>query len=235
MRERIVVVDDDPTILDCVSYTLEADAMVVQSESTAGAAVATARRGDGDLYILDIGLPDGSGLEACRAIRSISDVPILILSARDSEVDMVLGLEAGADDYVVKPFSLVVLRSRVRAMLRRRELQRQHAGDSQTRRVGDLTVDILRHMAIIAGREVSLTRAEFKLLLLLSQQPERVYTRRQIMEQLWDSTYVGDLRACDVHISALRRKLDTPGMPSRIVTVRGVGYKLIPVDLASTS
>lgn len=228
MNERVVVVDDDRTILESVAYALRAEAMDVEIVSTAHEAIEAAKRARSDLFVLDLGLPDGSGLEACRTIRAITDVPILILTARDSEMDMVLGLEAGADDYVAKPFSLAVLSSRVRALLRRRQIDSRSAG-GELRRIGDLTVDIVRHLALVDGRSVPLTKAEFKLLLLLSDQPERVFTRRQIMERLWDSTYVGDLRACDVHVSALRRKLDTPGKPSRIVTVRGVGYKLIAV------
>jgi two-component system response regulator RegX3 len=229
MNERVVVVDDDPTILESVEYTLRADGMDVTALNTARAAMQAAARDEDDLFVLDLGLPDGSGLEVCRAIRSASTVPILILTARDTEVDVVLGLEAGADDYVVKPFSLAVLRGRVRALLRRRELDRKAAGETTIRRIGNLSVDMVRHVAHVDGRSLQLTRSEFKLMALLSQQPERVFTRRQIMEHLWDSTYVGDLRACDVHISALRRKIDTPGHPSRITTVRGVGYKLIPV------
>ncbi len=229
MNERVVVVDDDRTILESVAYALRAEAMDVEIVSTAHEAIDAAKRAHSDLFVLDLGLPDGSGLEACRTIRAITDAPILILTARDSDLDMVLGLEAGADDYVAKPFSLAVLCSRVRALLRRRQIDSQSAAGGELRRIGDLTVDIVRHLALVDGRSVPLTRAEFKLLLLLSDQPERVYTRQQIMERLWDSTYVGDLRACDVHVSALRRKLDAPGKPSRIVTVRGVGYKLIAV------
>ena len=229
MTHQVVVVDDDQTILESVEYTLQADAMKVTTVRSARAAVEAARRRDVDLFVLDLGLPDGSGLDACRTIRSLSDAPILILTARDTELDIVVGLEAGADDYMVKPFSLAVLRGQVHALLRRRHIDQRSASRSTVREIGGLAIDMIRHISHVDGRSLQLTRAEFKLIALLSEQPERVYTRRQIMEHLWDSTYVGDLRACDVHIAALRRKIDTPGKPSRIVTVRGVGYKLIPV------
>jgi DNA-binding response OmpR family regulator len=161
-------------------------------------------------------------------MRRSSTVPILMLTARTAEVDVVVGLEAGADDYVQKPFSMPELVSRVRAILRRRELDRT---DGKTvRRVGGIEVDLARHVASVDGRPVQLTLSELKLLALLSEQPERVYSRRELMQRLWDSEYTGDERACDVHITNLRRKLEAdPSNPTRIVTVRGVGYKLAAI------
>jgi two-component system response regulator RegX3 len=152
-----------------------------------------------------------------------------MLTAKDAEVDRVLGLEIGADDYVTKPFSIAELVSRVRAVLRRRELDRAGRGFA-FKRIGLLTLDLTRHKVSLDGREVQLTPSEFRLLALLAEEPERVYSRREIMQHLWESTYVGDERACDIHISNLRRKLErVPDEPDRILTVRGIGYKLVPV------
>jgi DNA-binding response OmpR family regulator len=150
-----------------------------------------------------------------------------MLTARDAELDRVLGLELGADDYVTKPFSIAELVSRVRALLRRRELDRA-AGGGTVRTVGDVRVDLSSHEVTVHGRPVHLTPSEFKVLALLAEEPGRIFTRRQIMEHLWASIYVGDERACDVHISSLRRKIeDDPGEHRRILTVRGVGYRLV--------
>jgi two-component system response regulator RegX3 len=171
-------------------------------------------------------LPDASGMDICRTLRAESAVPILLLTARDSEVDRVLGLELGADDYVTKPFSLAELVSRVRALLRRRELDQ--GAKVALRQVGGIRIDLGRHLVEVDGRPVHLTPSEFRVLTLLADQPERVFARRQIMEHLWQSPYVGDERASDVHISNLRRKIERdPAHPERIVTVRGVGYKLV--------
>jgi two-component system response regulator RegX3 len=192
------------------------------------AALSKARAEPFDLVILDVMMPRLSGLDVCRTLRAESDVPIVILTARDAEVDRVLGLELGADDYVPKPFSIAELVSRVRALLRRRELDRT-AGSAVTQVVGGVRLDLARHEVTVDGERVHLTPSEFKLLSLLAAEPERVFTRRQIMEHLWASIYVGDERACDVHVSGLRRKIEVdPRHPKRLVTVRGVGYKLVP-------
>jgi DNA-binding response OmpR family regulator len=229
MSDRILVVDDEPAIVDAVTYALRASGFEVDTFGDGESALEAALSKDGyDVLVLDVRLPGLSGIEICRRLRSESDVPILILTAMDAEVDRVLGLEAGADDYVTKPFSVVELVSRVRAILRRRELDRAAGG--AVRRVGSLELDVNRHEVRIDGRTIRLTPSEFRLLALLAQEPERVYTRREIMQHLWDSTYVGDQRACDIHVSNLRRKIeDTPGRPQRLVTIRGVGYRLLAV------
>jgi two-component system, OmpR family, response regulator RegX3 len=172
-------------------------------------------------------MPRLSGLDVCRKLRAES-VPIVMLTAKDAEVDRVLGLELGADDYVTKPFSTAELVSRLRAILRRRDLDRA-AGAGAVREVGGLRLDLARHEVTVEGRPVRLTRSEFKVLALLAEEPERVVTRRQVMQHLWESDYVGDEHACDVHVSNLRRKIEgDPAHPERLVTVRGVGYKLVP-------
>jgi two-component system response regulator RegX3 len=229
VSDRILVVDDEPAIVDAVTYALRASGFEVDTFGDGESALEAARSKDGyDVLVLDVRLPGLSGIEICRRLRSESDVPILILTAMDAEVDRVLGLEAGADDYVTKPFSVAELVSRVRAILRRRELDR--AVDGGVRRVGSLELDVNRHEVRLEGKTIRLTPSEFRLLALLAREPERVYTRREIMQHLWDSTYVGDQRACDIHVSNLRRKIEeTPGRPQRLVTVRGVGYKLLGV------
>jgi two-component system, OmpR family, response regulator RegX3 len=228
MSDKILVVDDEPAIVDAVTYALRASGFEVDTFGDGESALEAARSDGYDVLVLDVRLPGLSGIEICRRLRSESDVPILILTAMDAEVDRVLGLEAGADDYVTKPFSVAELVSRVRAILRRRELDRAAGGG--VRRVGSLELDVHRHEVRIDGRTIRLTPSEFRLLAFLAQEPERVYSRREIMQHLWDSTYVGDQRACDIHVSNLRRKIeDTPGRPQRLVTVRGVGYKLLAV------
>ena len=228
MSDKILVVDDEPAIVDAVSYALRSSGFDVDTFGDGESALAAARTDGYDVLLLDVRLPGLSGIEICRRLRGESDVPILILTAMDAEVDRVLGLEAGADDYITKPFSVAELVSRVRAILRRRDLDRASGG--AIRRVGSLELDVNRHEVRIDGRTIRLTPSEFRLLAFLAQEPERVYTRREIMQHLWDSTYVGDQRACDIHVSNLRRKIEeTPGRPQRLVTVRGVGYKLLAV------
>ena len=227
MSSRVLVVDDEPAIVDAVNYALASEGFDVAAAGDGETALETVRRETFDLVILDVMLPRLAGTEVCRRIRGESDVPILMLTARDGEVDRVLGLEIGADDYVTKPFSMAELVSRVRAILRRRELDRGATHD--VRRVGELEVDFRRHTVTVGTQRVQLTPSEFKVLSLLAEEPERVFSRREIMQHLWESTYVGDQRACDIHVSNLRRKVErNPARPERIVTVRGAGYKLVP-------
>ena len=226
MTTRILVADDEPAIRESLTYALEREGFDVTGVENGDAALSEGRTGSYDLVILDVMMPGQSGMDVCRALRSESDVPIVMLTAKDAEVDRVLGLELGADDYVTKPFSVAEMLSRVRAILRRRELDRSAAG-SLTRVIGDLRIDLARHEVAIADAAVHLTPSEFKVLALLAEEPGRVFSRRQIMEHLWASIYVGDERACDVHISSLRRKIEeNASNPQRIMTVRGVGYKL---------
>jgi two-component system, OmpR family, response regulator RegX3 len=224
----ILIVDDDPGVLDVVSFMLRREGFDVHEESEGKAALTAARDRRYDIVILDVMLPDMSGTEICRELRAESDVPILMLTARDAEADRVLGLELGADDYVTKPFSAVELLSRVRAILRRRELDRANGG-ATVRRLGGLQIDLGRHEVLVDGARVHLTLSEFKVLSLLAEQPEAVVSRKELMQHLWASEHVGDEHACEVHISNLRRKIERdPSEPQRLVTVRGLGYKLIP-------
>ena len=229
MSVRILIADDEQDLLQTVGYAFEREGFHVDCVTDGAAALAASRSGAYDLLVLDVMMPKLSGVEVCRTLRSESDLPILMLTARDAELDRVLGLELGADDYVTKPFSTAELVSRVRALLRRRELDRA-ATRSVAQAVGGIRIDFARHKVEVDGRDLPLTPSEFKLLALLAEEPERVFTRRQIMERLWETEYVGDPRACDVHVSNLRRKIERdPAHPERIVTVRELGYKLVPV------
>jgi two-component system response regulator RegX3 len=221
----VLVVDDDPGVLDVVAFTLRREGYSVDEETEGAAALEAARSRSYDLVILDVMLPEISGTDVCRALRAESDVPILMLTARDAEIDRVLGLELGADDYVTKPFSTAELLSRVRAILRRRELDR-----ATVRRLGGLHIDLGRQEVFVDEERVHLTLSEFKVLSLLAEQPESVISRRELMQHLWASEHVGDEHACEVHISNLRRKIEAdPSQPQRLLTVRGLGYKLVPV------
>ena len=225
---RILFVDDEPAIRDAVGYALRTEGFDVDVVADGEEALDAALASSYDVVVLDLMLPRMSGTEVCRRVRAESAVPIIMLTARGAELDRVLGLEVGADDYVTKPFSMAELIGRIRAILRRRALD-QSTGDGKLR-VGTLELDPMRHLATVAGEPKRLTPSEFKLLRLLAEQPERVFSRREIMQHLWDSEYVGDQRACDIHISNLRQKLEEdPANPQRIVTVRGVGYKLATV------
>jgi two-component system response regulator RegX3 len=223
----VLVVDDDPGVLDVVAFTLRREGYAVDEERDGTAALSAARERSYDIVILDVMLPGMSGTDICRELRSESDVPILMLTARDAEIDRVLGLELGADDYVTKPFSTAELLSRVRAILRRRELDRAN-GTATVRRLGGLQIDLGRHEVLVDGDRVHLTLSEFKVLSLLAEQPDSVVSRRELMQHLWASEHVGDEHACEVHISNLRRKIERdPSQPQRLVTVRGLGYKLM--------
>jgi two-component system response regulator RegX3 len=225
---RILVADDEPSVRESVGYALAQDGFDV--DVAADGYEATEKvGGDGipyDLLILDIMMPGPSGLDICRDVRSRSAVPIIVLTAKDAEVDKVVGLEVGADDYVTKPFSVRELLGRVRAQLRRRELDRGPLNQAVRIEAGPVAIDLVRHVAMIEGVPVSLTRSEFQLLRLLVSRPGEVFARRQIMEELWQTEFDGDERACDVHISNLRQKVERdPQRPELVVTVRGFGYK----------
>jgi two-component system response regulator RegX3 len=226
LSPRILVVDDEPSLVRGLTYALQRDKFEVEVATDGESAVDAALSQAIDLVILDLMLPKLSGEEACRQIRSQSDVPIIMLTAKDSERDLLAGLELGADDYVTKPFSAAELIGRVSALLRRRALDRS-SNDQLVRTVGGIKIDLVRDEVSVDGKPVSLTPSEFKILGLLADDPGAAYTRRQIMEHLWGSTFTADEHTCEVHVSALRRKIERdPASPERLVTVRGVGYAL---------
>jgi len=229
MNERILLADDEPDLLEPVAYALRQQGFEVVGVPDGEHALDEARSGAYDLLICDVLMPGMLGTDVCRILRGESDLPIILLTAKDAEVDRVLGLELGADDYVTKPFSSAELVSRVRALLRRRELDRENAPGAAQLTVGSLTIDFARHEVELDGTSISLTPSEFHVLTLLAESPEQVFSRTQIMEHLWQAPHVGDGRAADVHISNLRKKLERdPAHPERIVTVREFGYKLVP-------
>jgi DNA-binding response OmpR family regulator len=223
VMERILVAEDDPAIADSVGYSLRACGYHVDVVGS-GEAVLASGPGVYDLLILDVRLPGLSGVEVCRRVRERSAVPVLILTALDGAADRVVGLEAGADDYLGKPFSMAELVSRVRAILRRRRLDRE---PDAVRYAGGLYLDLAGQTARIGGRNIELTPSEFRVLALLAAEPGRVFTRRDIAQRLARGATAADERVCDVHVKNLRRKVeDDPARPRRLVTVRGVGYLL---------
>jgi two-component system, OmpR family, response regulator RegX3 len=228
---RILVADDEPSVRESVGYALRQEGFDVtiasdgdDADTKLGADIPF------DLLVLDIMMPGKSGLDLCRDVRGRSPVPIILLTAKDAEVDKVVGLEVGADDYVTKPFSVRELLGRVRAQLRRRELDRANVGEIDGKGIdaGDVTIDLARHLVTVRGEPINLTRSEFQVLRLLAEHPGQVFSRLEIMEELWQSEFSGDVRACDVHISNLRQKIERdPQDPELVLTVRGVGYKLV--------
>jgi two-component system, OmpR family, response regulator RegX3 len=229
MDQRVLVVEDEAAIAEAIEYALRGEGFEVEIAADGAQGLERGRSRDFDLLLLDLMLPRLTGIEVCRRLRAEgATVPIVMLTAKDSELERVLGLELGADDYVTKPFSMPELVARVRALLRRRELDSREGPGSL--RVGDLEVDLVKHQALVGGEEVPLTTFELKLLALLASEPERVFSRREIMRHLWQSTHVGDERACDLHVSNIRRKIESdPVRPQRLITVRGAGYKLQPL------
>jgi two-component system response regulator RegX3 len=226
MSPRILIVDDEPSLVQGLSYALARDGYELMIEVDGEAAVETALSSDLDLIILDLMLPKLSGIEACRRIRAASDVPIIMLTARDSERDLVNGLEVGADDYVTKPFSAAELLSRIAALLRRRELDRDANARTKLTASG-VVIDLVSDKVTVDDRPVMLTPSEFKILCLLAAAPGTTLSRREIMAHLWGSSHVGDEHTCEVHVSALRRKIERdPATPTRLLTVRGEGYVL---------
>jgi DNA-binding response OmpR family regulator len=226
VSEQILVVEDETTIAEAVAYALRGAGYAVDIVGNGAEALSRARERSYDLMVLDLLLPGLSGLDVCRAVRAESDLPIVMLTARDAEVDRILGLELGADDYVTKPFSVNELVSRVRALLRRRDLDRSGA---RLHRVGPLELDVARHSATLRNAPLQLTRSEFRLVTLLASEPGRVFSREELVHHLWHSDFNGDRRAIDVHMSNLRRKLEPDRREPRFLqTVRGVGYRLVP-------
>jgi DNA-binding response OmpR family regulator len=227
---RVLVVDDEPVLVDTIRYNLRREGYEVQVASDGNEALKLAQAASPDLVVLDLMLPGIDGLEVCRQLRRESTVPILMLTAKDDEVDKIVGLEVGADDYMTKPFSMRELLARVRAMLRRSRMQQQTpaADAAQPVRSGDLEADPLQRRLTLRGTALQLKPKEFDLLVYLMQQRGRVLTRDQLLERVWGYTYGGDTRTVDVHIRWLREKIeDDPGSPRRLETVRGVGYRFV--------
>lgn len=222
---RLLVIEDEESFADTLAYMLTKEGFQVDVARTGPNGLAAFDRDGADLVLLDLMLPDLPGTEVCRALRQRSTVPIIMLTARDSETDKVVGLELGADDYVTKPFSARELTARIRAVLRRHRDQPEP--DRHTLGTGPIRMDVDRHTVTVEGRAVTLPLKEFDLLEYLLRNAGRVLTREQIIDRVWGANYVGDTKTLDVHVKRLRAKIETdPAAPELLVTVRGLGYKL---------
>ena len=230
-RPRILLVEDEEAITEPLAEALQREGFDPTIAPSAREALERARTGSPDLVLLDIGLPDGSGFDVARELRRDSSVPIIMLTARGSEADRVAGLELGADDYVVKPFSAREVTARVRAVLRRSG-SRPQAADGAIE-IGELRLDPSRHEATLAGEPLDLSRKEFELLHTLMAEAGSVITREALIDRVWDMNWFGSTKTLDVHISGLRKKLgDDPKDPRYIHTVRGVGFRFSGADEA---
>ena len=220
---KILVVDDERLLVKGIKFNLENEGYQVECAYDGTAAVELARTGCFDLIILDLMMPEIDGLEACMRIREFSNVPIIMLTARSEDTDKIIGFECGADDYITKPFNILELKARIRAMLRRATGSAAQGKSPIT--VGDLTLDTEQRVAIRDGEVVELTAKEYDLIELLMKNPRRVYSRENLMNVVWGYSYTGDYRTVDVHIRRLREKLERqPAEPEYILTKWGVGY-----------
>ncbi|HEX2923442.1 MAG TPA: response regulator transcription factor [Chloroflexota bacterium] len=225
---KILVVDDERVLLDTLRYNLVKAGYEVRTAADGDEALSVARKERPDLLILDVMLPKMDGFEVCRTLRRESSVPILMLTARDEELDRVLGLELGADDYIAKPFSMRELLARVKATLRRVDMGRADSTPepAPTLKEGDLELDLSAHLATFAGKPLHMKPKEYDLLAFLMRSRGRAFSRDQLLEQVWGYDYAGDTRTVDVHVRWLREKVESdPSQPELIETVRGVGYR----------
>jgi len=229
MAAKILVVEDDLNLLATLKYNIVKEGHDVITAVDGAAALETARREKPELIVLDVMLPKLSGFEVCRILRKETNVPILMLTARVEEVDKIVGLEIGADDYMTKPFSMRELLARIGAMLRRAGMAKaQPPLESKPLKIGGLEIDSARHRALLRGKALELSPKEFDLLAFLTRNREIVFSREQLLDKVWGYDYAGETRTVDVHIRWLRQKIESdPAKPKRLVTVRGTGYKLV--------
>jgi DNA-binding response OmpR family regulator len=231
MSIKILIVEDEPALLETLEYNLVRQGYAVTTAKDGQAALSLARMLKPEMIVLDVMLPYLDGFEVCRILRQEMNIPILMLTARDAEVDRVVGLEIGADDYLTKPFSMRELMARVKAQLRRVRLDRAEASaipaeESESYAFGNLILDVTRHEAHLNGSSLSLKPKEFELLLYLARHKGQVLSRDMLMERVWGWSFSGGSRTVDVHVRWLREKIETnPAQPDRLITVRGVGYR----------
>ncbi|WP_449060809.1 response regulator [Planomonospora algeriensis] len=226
---RVLIVEDEESFSDALSYMLRKEGFEVAVAATGPEALETFDRGGADLVLLDLMLPGLPGTEVCRSLRQRSNVPVIMLTAKDSEIDKVVGLELGADDYVTKPFSSRELVARIRAVLRRQGDMEEPEASVLT--VGPVRMDVDRHVVAVRGEAVQLPLKEFELLEVLLRNAGLVLTRGQLIDRVWGTDYVGDTKTLDVHVKRLRAKVEAdPSSPRCILTVRGLGYKFDPVE-----
>ena len=222
---RVLIVEDEPDLADPLAYLLRREGYEVEIADDGPSALSAYRERNADIVLLDLMLPGMPGTEVCRQIRASSAVPIIMLTAKDSEVDIVVGLELGADDYVTKPYSARELLARMRAVLRRL-VQIDSDLDERVLSGGRVTVDIDRHTVAVDGREIGMPLKEFELLEVLMRNAGRVLTRGQLIDRVWGTDYFGDTKTLDVHIKRIRSRIEeNPSDPSMLVTVRGLGYR----------
>ncbi len=222
---KILVVDDEKLLVKGITFNLQNEGYEVEAAYDGATAVELARRGDFDLIILDWMMPEKSGSEACMEIRTFSDVPIIMLTAKSEDSDKIMGFACGADDYVTKPFNILELKARIRALLRRASGSRRQQKESGLLECRGFTLDMSQRVALREGRVVDLTAKEYELLEVLMKNPRHVFSREKLMDRVWGYTYAGDYRTVDVHIRRLREKLEPdPAQPKYILTKWGVGY-----------
>jgi two-component system response regulator RegX3 len=221
---RVLIVEDEDSFSEAMSFMLRKEGFEVSVANNGALAIEEFDRTGADIVLLDLMLPGLSGTEVCREIRKRSNVPVIMVTAKDSEIDKVVGLELGADDYVTKPFSSRELIARIKAVLRRAGTDIEDASDILE--LGTVRIDVERHIVSVEGQQIKLPLKEFDLLLMLMRNAGRVLTRGQLIDRIWGSDYVGDTKTLDVHIKRLRAKIEKdPANPIHLMTVRGLGYK----------
>ena len=225
MAKKVLVVDDEKLIVKGIRFSLEQDEMKVDCAYDGREALDMIRQGDYDLILLDVMLPKMDGFEVCRAVREFSNVPIVMLTAKGDDMDKIMGLEYGADDYITKPFNILEVKARIKAILRRAKSQEPEEDHDNTVTSGEVSMDIDRRNLRIAGEDINLTSKEFDMLLLLVNHPGKVYSREALLHTIWGHDYPGDARTVDVHIRRLREKIEpNPSEPRYVLTKWGVGY-----------
>jgi len=227
MGKKALIVDDEKLIVKGIRFSLEQDEMQVDCAYDGEEALEYVRKNEYDIVLLDVMLPKLNGFEVCQQIREFSNVPIIMLTAKGDDMDKILGLEYGADDYITKPFNILEVKARIKAIMRRMEPKRV-LGESKLPKLltgGEMSLDCEGRRAYVAGKEINLTAKEFEVLELLMQNPNKVYSRENLLQLIWGSDYPGDVRTVDVHIRRLREKVEqTPGEPKYVHTKWGVGY-----------
>lgn len=225
MGKRVLVVDDEKLIVKGIRFSLEQDGMEVDCAYDGEEAVALAKANTYDMILLDIMLPKLSGFEVCQQIREFANTPIIMLTAKGDDMDKILGLEYGADDYITKPFNILEVKARIKAIMRRMGQKKSQPEDAKMIESGDMKIDCESRRVYISGREINLTAKEFEVLELLSLNPNKVYSREKLLNLVWGADYPGDVRTVDVHIRRLREKIESnPSEPKYVHTKWGVGY-----------
>ena len=223
--KKVLVVDDEKLIVKGIKFSLEQDEMEVTTAYDGETALELAKSNEFDVILLDVMLPGLSGFEVCQAVREFSDVPIIMLTAKGEDMDKILGLEYGADDYITKPFNILEVKARIRAIIRRNQKKTVAEPKPKTLVEGEMTIEVDSRRVTIAGKEINLTAKEFNILTLLLFHPNKVYSRDDLLKEVWGSDALGDGRTVDVHVRRLREKIESdPGEPKYIQTKWGVGY-----------